>query len=156
MEVNNRIHSPAALPPRKFSPHSLISGLVGLGDCLNILKNSEISFAGRTPDRLAQCFPNFVASGPILGSKNNQVSSYPCWHKYGMSGYVSKIKNLYLRTDLRYLRIHSSDIHNNELRDFALIKLNVARFVGTSWLLISYLTVIRDEHRQLKKFRYYF
>jgi hypothetical protein len=131
MEVNNRIQSPTALFPRKVPPHSLNSVLDGL--------RIQSQHFGRNPDRLTQCFPNFVASGPLLAHQNSQVSSYPCWRKYGTSGWqVSKIKNLYLRTDIRYLRIHISDIHNNALRHLTLIKLNVPRFVGRGCFLIRY------------------
>jgi hypothetical protein len=139
MEVNNRIHSPPFFLREKFLRTHWTLCWMGSGYSLNILKNSEISFPGRTPDRLAQCFPNFVASGPLLAHQNSQVSSYPSWRKYGTSGWqVSKIKNLYLRTDIRYLRIHTSDIHNNALRYLTLIKLNVPRFVGRACFLVRY------------------
>jgi len=64
-----------------------------------------------------QLFPNVFACGPLLASINNYVSSHPCQRKYTVSGrYASKIKNLHLRTDFRYLRIHTSIIHNNALQ----------------------------------------
>jgi hypothetical protein len=51
---------------------------------------------------LVQCFPNFSAGRLLLALKNNQESSHPCSHKYRMSRWqVSKIKNLYLRTNFR-------------------------------------------------------
>jgi len=47
------------------------------------------------------CFPNLFASEPLFSSKNNNGSSHLCSCKYRMSGWeVSRIKNLYLRTDL--------------------------------------------------------
>jgi hypothetical protein len=45
---------------------------------------------------------------------------------------------LYLRTDLRKLQIHNCSIRNNAWHIFTLIKLKVARFVGTGGFLIRY------------------
>jgi hypothetical protein len=45
----------------------------------------------------------------------------------------------------------------NALHDLTLIKLIVARFVGTGGFLIRYSNFhTKQAHRQLKKFRYYF
>ena len=49
-----------------------------------------------------------------------------------------KLKNSYIRTDFRELRIYTSSIHHNGLRDFTLITLTVARFLGTMGFLIRY------------------
>ena len=51
---------------------------------------------------------------------------------------VSKIKNLYIRTDLRSLRIHTSNTRNNALHYLTVIKMIVGRFVGTGSFLIGY------------------
>jgi hypothetical protein len=51
---------------------------------------------------------------------------------------VPKIKNLYLRTDFRYLGIYNSNISNNELHSLTLIKLTVTCFLGTVGFLITY------------------
>jgi hypothetical protein len=58
---------------------------------------------------------------------------------------VSKIRNLYLRTDFSYLRIHTSSIRKNTLRDVPLIKLSFLRFVSTGCFLII-LKFIRSKH----------
>jgi hypothetical protein len=64
--------------------------------------------------------------------------------QYSMSGrHLSKIENLYLRTDFRQMPIHTGSIRNNVLHDLALIKMNVARYVGTGSFLIRY-TEIRN------------
>jgi len=48
---------------------------------------------------------------------------------------VPKIKSLYFRNDLRQLQIHSSNTCNNALHYLTLIKMIVARFVGTGFLI---------------------
>ena len=60
----------------------------------------------------------------------------------------NKIKNLglYLGTDFRYLPLYTSPIRNNALHDFPLIKMVVARFVGTGSFLVTYLTVTPKKH----------
>jgi hypothetical protein len=50
----------------------------------------------------------------------------------------SKPKNVYLRNDFRWLPIHTSSIRNYAMHDMTLIKLAVARFVGTGSFLIRY------------------
>jgi hypothetical protein len=85
---------------------------------------------------LEQCFPNFFACGPLLASKNNYGYSHPCSRKY----------SVYLRTDFKKLRIHTSSIRNNALHDYTFIKLIVARFVGTGGFLITLLRIIRNKH----------
>jgi len=51
---------------------------------------------------LKDCFPNCFARGLLLASKNNHGSSQPGSPKYRVSRWqVSKIKNLYFRTDFR-------------------------------------------------------
>jgi len=53
-----------------------------------------------------QCFPRFFARRPLLASKNNNGSSQPCSCKHRVSRWqVSKISNLYLRTDCGQLQI---------------------------------------------------
>jgi len=70
---------------------------------------------------------------------------------------VSKIKDLYLRTDLRKLRIRTSSIYNNAPHDLTVIELTVARFEGTEGSLIRYANGhTKLTHRQLKKFHDYF
>ena len=44
----------------------------------------------------------------------------------------------YLRIDFRYLQIHTSSMRNVAMLDLVLIKLTVARFVGTGSFLIIY------------------
>ena len=50
-------------------------------------------------------FPNYFflfARAPLSASKNNQISSHSCWHKYRVSGWrVFTIRNIYLRSDFR-------------------------------------------------------
>jgi hypothetical protein len=48
-----------------------------------------------------------------------------------------KIKNVYLRTDFIYLRIHTSSTRNNAWHDLTLIT-TVANFVGTGRFLIRH------------------
>jgi hypothetical protein len=86
--------------------------------------------------RLTKCFSNVFARGPLLAHKNNHGSSHPFSQKYRASGWwVSKIKNLYLRTEFRELRIHINRIRNNVLHYLTLITLTAARFVGTGCFL---------------------
>jgi len=49
---------------------------------------------------------------------------------------VSKIEKLHIRTEFR--EINTSNIRNDALNDFVLMKLIVARFVGTGGFLIAY------------------
>jgi hypothetical protein len=70
---------------------------------------------------------------------------------------VSKIKDLYLRTDLRELRIRTSSIHNTALHDLTVTELTVARFEGTEGFLIRYANGhMKLTDPQLKKFHDYF
>jgi len=67
---------------------------------------------------LEQGYPKLFARGSHLALEKNHGSSHPCSHKYTVSGWqVSKIKNIYLRTDFRYLQIYTSSIHNNTMHD---------------------------------------
>jgi len=71
----------------------------------------------------------------------------------------NKIKNLglYLGTDLRYLLLHTSPIRNKVLHDFPLIKMTVARFLGTGSFLVTYSDGhTKETYCQLKKFIDYF
>jgi hypothetical protein len=54
---------------------------------------------------------------------------------------------IYLRTEFRELRIHTNSIRNNVLHYLTLIKLTVARCVGTG----SFLTRYSNDHTQKKK-----
>ena len=84
-------------------------------------------------------FPNVFSCGRLLASKNNHGSSHPCSRKCRVSGrQVCKIRYLYLRTDFTLLRIHTSSICNNALKGCTIIKMIVARFVGTRGFLIRY------------------
>jgi hypothetical protein len=72
-------------------------------------------------------FPNFVARRPLLDSVNSYGSWRLCSRKYRIFGwYVSKIKNLYLRTDFRQILIHTGSTLKNALHDLAVIKIIVA------------------------------
>jgi hypothetical protein len=67
---------------------------------------------------LEQGFPKLFAHGSHLALEKNHSSSHPCSHKYTVSGWqVSKIKNIYLRNDFRYLQTHTSSIYNNTTHD---------------------------------------
>ena len=77
-----------------------------------------------------QRFTYFVRR-PLLASKNNHGSSHPS------SLITIQNKNLYLGTDF-IKTIYCSTISNNALHDFTIIKITVARFVGTGSFLIRY------------------
>jgi hypothetical protein len=51
---------------------------------------------------------------------------------------VTKTKNVYLSPDFTLLRKLTSNIFTTALHDFTLIKVDVARFVGTGSFLIRY------------------
>ena len=55
-----------------------------------------------------------------------------------------RIKNLYLRIDFRQLRIRTRSLRNKALYILTLIKLSVARFMGTGGFL-DILTVTRNK-----------
>jgi hypothetical protein len=59
---------------------------------------------------------------------------------------IQNLKNVYLRTDFRELRIHTSSMRNNVLHVLTLIKLTVARFVGTGGFVIRYSNGKRNKH----------
>ena len=51
-------------------------------------------------------FPRSFCSRTCFCLKNNDGSLHPCSHKYRMSGWqVSNIKNLYVRSDCRYIHV---------------------------------------------------
>ena len=69
----------------------------------------------------------------------------------------TKIKNVYLRTDCRQLPIHASSTRNDALHNLTLIKMIIARFVGTGSFLIRYVDGhTQHSHYQLQKFLDYF
>ena len=71
--------------------------------------------------------------------------------------HVSKIKNLYLRTNFTYMLIHTRRIRNNAMHQLTLNEITVARFVGTGCFLIRYSNGhTKLTYRQFKKFREYF
>jgi hypothetical protein len=57
----------------------------------------------------------------------------------------TKLK-IYLKTDFRELRIHTSSTRNNAVHDLTLIKLTVIRFVGSGVSELYIVTVIRHKH----------
>jgi hypothetical protein len=87
----------------------------------------------------------FLLAGPFWIKKKHR-SSPSFSRKDRVSGrLVSKIKNLFLRTDFRWLRIYANSIRNNALYDLTLINLIVACFTGTGDFLISHF-VVRSKH----------
>jgi hypothetical protein len=69
---------------------------------------------------LKQCLPNIFARRSLMASKSNHGSSQSCSRKYGVCGWeVSKIKNFYLRTDFRHLRMHGGTRWRSCLRHCA-------------------------------------
>ena len=87
----------------------------------------------------------FLLAGPFWIKKNHR-SSLSFSRKDRVSGrLVSKIKNLFLRTDFRWLRIYANSIRNNALYDLTLINMIVACFTGTGDFLIRHF-VVRSKH----------
>ena len=54
---------------------------------------------------------------------------------------VHEIKNLFLTADFRQVRVHVGSMCNDTLRDFTLIKMTAARFVGKECFLIRYSVI---------------
>jgi len=82
-------------------------------------------------------FPKLVCSrGHFWLRKITNGYAHPCSRKYSLQMTVSKTENLYLRTDFR--EIYTSSICNNALYDMILMKVIVARFVGTAGFLIKF------------------
>jgi hypothetical protein len=91
----------------------------------------------KVQDILEQCFPNIVARGPLLPSKNNSESLHP-WSRNSCPDDRYPELKICLITDFILLRIHTSSVCNNTLHDLTLTKLTVARFVGTGRFWIRY------------------
>jgi hypothetical protein len=81
----------------------------------------------------------YFLTDPLFASKNNHRFSHPCSCQYIFSRWhVCKITNLYLKTDLRQILIHTSSITLQCIAWSDLIRLTVARFEGTVSFLIWY------------------
>ena len=82
---------------------------------------------------------NLFPPGPLSASKNNHGSSHPCSGRHRVSGWeVSKTKNFYIGTDFSLISIRTSSIRNNVSHDLTLIKMTVARFVGSRSFVFRY------------------
>jgi hypothetical protein len=96
---------------------------------------------------LEQCFPKFFARGPVLVSEKT-TDPYTFAHvtircpgdTYAkLKIYISEmILVSYEYTPVAYV--------NNTLQDLTLIKITVARFVGTGCLLLDVVKEIRNKH----------
>jgi hypothetical protein len=54
------------------------------------------------------------------------IVSCPCVRNYRVSGWcVSKIRNVYLTTDLKQLPMHTASVRNNALHDLTLNRMNI-------------------------------
>ena len=69
------------------------------------------------------CLRKIITDPQILAHLNIECADDRYW----------KLDISNLRTDIRWLRTHTSSIRNNALHDFTFIKLTVARCVGTGF-----------------------
>jgi len=69
----------------------------------------------------------------------------PCGQWGRRADYLYTKLKIYLKTDFRELRTHPSSTRNNAVRDLALIKLTVVRFVGSGVSLLHNVTVILNK-----------
>ena len=83
-------------------------------------------------------FPNIFYSRTTFGIENKNGSSV---NIKAQNDRYQNFKILYLRTDFRQILIYTGSIRNNALHDLNLIKLTVARFMGTGCFFIRYTGV---------------
>ena len=85
-----------------------------------------------------QCFLSRSARGPLLAYKTTKDPHILAQVNIMSRRERAKIKDLYLRTDFGWLRIHSSSIRDNALHDLTLIKITVNPLVDTGCFLVIY------------------